>query len=442
MCYKKYYMSIVDYYNKCFKKNLLFVFFILMFLNLILYFGVFMKKVISIAVSSLLLSNISFAQTATGDNSLLQSIQQKIEAKKSGLGSNVQTSSGLSGLGNKTPNKDMSEIAKSVNVMPPANETTITKTTETQTVTKENSQINSVKKPTLKATETRLSSDNNAVNINNKEFCEPVKRKVYKKPIKRVVKKTVVKKKVVNNFEMVKTQNYTPTDFSQKNNWLLSSQVNTTIKDSASHIEVSISDKQGQVIPKEQFNKDFIRVVQFANNFKNVTHEEESMNFNHTSYMFNKVESICSTIFVQYHLKSSAVPTTLVKYISQQGLLRDNIDSSCSQTLPEDLATNVNYSASNNISGLILKDNKLVSSKPVSFNIIFSKDGVIKIPEELFVYAVKKDFSDLTVLEPKNYGHAASGVLFENNLEKGQYILGYSFKEGKKENYFKNITVL
>lgn len=407
-----------------------------------------MKKVISIAVSSLLLSNISFAQTATGDNSLLQSIQQKIEAKKSGLGSNVQTNSGLSGLGNKTPNKDMSEIAKSVNVIPPVNETTITKTTETQTVTKENSQINSGKKTILKTTEPRLNSDNNAVNnnavnINNsKEFCEPVKRKVYKKPIKRVVKKTVVKKKVVNNFEMVKTQNYTPTDFSQKNNWLLSSQVNTTIKDSASHIEVSISDKQGQVIPKEQFNKDFIRVVQFANNFKNVTHEEESMNFNNTSYMFNKVESICSTIFVQYHLKSSAVPTTLVKYISQQGLLLDNIDSSCSQTLPEDLATNVNYSASNNISGLILKDNKLVSSKPVSFNIIFSKDGIIKVPEQLFVYAVKKDFSDLTVLEPKNYGHAASGVLFENNLEKGQYILGYSFKEGKKENYFKNITVL
>lgn len=418
-----------------------------------------MKKVISIAVSSLLLGNISFAQTATADNSLLQSIQQKIDAKKSGLGSHVQTNSGLSGLSNKSSSKDMSEIAKSVNVIPDTVKTTVTKTTET--VVKEDNKVESnkkiIKNSDNKPQTTNVSvvelkpnhdlssanmSTNNVTVASKNEICEPVKPKVHKKPIKKTfVKKTVVKKTVVDNFDMVKTQNYTPVDFSQKNKFILNNQVNASIKENGSHIEVTISDKLGHVIPKEQFNKDFIRVVQISNNFKNVNHQEENMNFSDVSYLFNKVENNCSAIFVQYHLKSSAVPTTLVKYVFHEGTLRDSMDSSCPQSIPEDISTNVNYSVSNNISGLIFKDNKLVATKPVSFNIIFSKDGVTKVPSDLFVYAVKNDFSDLTVFEPKNYGHASSGVLFEQNLEKGHYILGYSFKEGKKEDYFKNINV-
>lgn len=427
-----------------------------------------MKKVISIAVSSLLLSNISFAQTANADNSILQSIQQKIDAKKSGLGSHVQTNSGLSGLSNKSSTKDMSEIAKSVNVAPDTTQTTMTKTTETvikednkssgKTVIKNTDnkvhtttispvdvkEVKEIKEVKEVKSQSNVSFDNTTVKELPKknEICEPVKHTIHKKPVqKAVIKKTVIKKTVVNNFDMVKTQNYTPVDFSQKNKWILNSQVNASIKDNASHIEVTLSDKNGQVIPKEQFNKDFIRVVQISNNFKSINHQEENMNFVDTSYMFNKSENNCSAIFVQYHLKSSAIPTTLVKYISNEGALRDNIDSSCPQAIPEDISTNVNYSVSNNISGLIFKDNKLISSKPVSFNIIFSKDGVTKIPNDLFVYAIKNDFSDLTVFEPKNYGHASSGIAFEQNLAKGQYVLGYSFKEGKKEDYFKNINV-
>ena len=43
-----------------------------------------MKKVLSIAISSLLVGNFAYADTANED--LLVTIQKKIEAKKSGLG--------------------------------------------------------------------------------------------------------------------------------------------------------------------------------------------------------------------------------------------------------------------------------------------------------------------------------------------------------------------
>lgn len=407
-----------------------------------------MKKVISIAVSTLLLGNVALAETTNTDNNLLQSIQQKIDAKKSGLGSNVQTNSGLSGLSNKSANKDINEIAKNVNA------NTVTSTVGANSATPVSitpkSELNNktvakhVETPVENKPEVKTVMVNNSVNATNPENCEPPKPKVVHKKIvkKHVVKKAIPVKKVEpNNFDMVKTQNYTPIDFSEKNKWIQNTQVKSSIKENGSHLEVSISDTNGNVIPKEQFNKDFIRVVQIPQNFNTVNRQEDTMDFLNSSYIFNKEVRNCAAIFVQYHLKSSAVPTTLVKYISKDGSLRDSIDSACKQNTPTDLPTNLNYSDSNNISALLFKNSKLVSSKPVSFNVVFSKDGVVRIPNDLFVFAVKSDLSDLSVLEPKNYGTTASGIAFEQNLEKGHYVLGYSFKEGKTENYFKNINV-
>lgn len=410
-----------------------------------------MKKVISIAVSTLLLGNVALAETTNTDNNLLQSIQQKIDAKKSGLGSNVQTNSGLSGLSNKSANKDINEIAKNVNSNTATSNVSANSTTPVTITSKSEIKNKIVAKPV----ETPVASvenkpevkpvmTNTSVNESNPENCEPPKPKIVHKKIvkKHVVKKAVpVKKVVLNNFDMVKTQNYTPIDFSEKNKWIQNSQVKSSIKENGSHLEVSISDMNGHVIPKEQFNRDFIRVVQISQNFKTVNRQEDNMDFLNSSYIFNKEVRNCAAIFVQYHLKSSAVPTNLVKYVSKDGSLRDSIDSSCKQNTPDDLPTNLNYSDSNNISALLFKNNKLVSSKPVSFNVVFSKDGVVRIPNDLFVYAVKSDLSDLSVLEPKNYGTNSSGIAFEQNLEKGHYVLGYSFKEGKTENYFKNINI-
>lgn len=409
-----------------------------------------MRKVISIAVSTLLLGNVALAETTNTDNNLLQSIQQKIDAKKSGLGSNVQTNSGLSGLSNKSANKDINEIAKNVNSNTASSNVSANSTTPVTITPK--SEINKIVAkpveisagPIENKSEVKPVIVNTSINASNPENCEPTKPKIIHKKIvkKHVVKKTVPVKKVEpNNFDMVKTQNYNPIDFSEKNKWIQNSQVKSSIKENGSHLEVNISDMNGHVIPKEQFNRDFIRVVQISQNFKTINRQEDNMDFLNSSYIFNKEVRNCAAIFVQYHLKSSSVPTNLVKYVSKDGSLSDSIDSSCKQNTPNDLPTNLNYSDSNNISALLFKNNKLVSSKPVSFNVVFSKDGVVRIPNDLFVYAVKSDLSDLSVLEPKNYGNNSSGISFEQNLEKGHYVLGYSFKEGKTENYFKNINV-
>lgn len=379
-----------------------------------------MKKVISIAISTLLLSNVSLADITSADNGLLQSIQQKIDTKKSNLGSNVQTNSGLSGF-----NKD---LVKSVSNEPIASPSKL------------NTEISKVEvKPVVSSTE--LKQSNNLVN-KKEEICEPVKttvKKIIKRPIKKAVK--ITPKPVKNDFDLVKTQNYTPIDFSTNQKWILNNQIKLNIQDNLKVLEVSISDSNGKVIPKEQFNKSFIRVVQISQDFNKLNHQENEMNFSNTSFLFDKTLENCGAIFVQYHLKSSSTPTNLVKYVDQNGLLTNSIDSSCKSQLPQDLSTNLNYSVLNNMSGLFFKNDKLVATKPINFNILFLKNGLSRTPNDLFVYAVKQDFSDLNVLEPQSFGTAASGISYENTLEKGKYILGYSFNEGSTENYFKNINV-
>lgn len=401
-----------------------------------------MKKVISIAVSTLLLGNVSFADTTNTDNGLLQSIQQKIEAKKSNLGSNIQTNSGLSGFNKNNTKEKSNDIDKSVAQVAPLSNDSSAKVEVVKTEVKKVETTTRVETlPNLNNTPVEIKKVETTVK--SSEVCEPVK------PVKKIVKKPVVKKAVnkpvaktvKNDFDMVKTQNYTPVDFSQKSQWISDSQVKLSVFDNLSHIDVSISDTNGQVIPKEQFNKSFIRVVQVSHDFKTVNHQENEMNFKSNSYEFHKEVQHCGAIFVQYHLKGSAIATNLVKYVNKQGQLADTVDSSCKIKNPEELPTSLNYSVSNNMSGLFFKEAKLLSSRPVAFNIVYSKEGITRTPKDLFVYALKSDFSDLKVIEPKSYGNVVSGVIFENTLEKGNYVLGYSFNEGKVENYFKNIQV-
>lgn len=398
-----------------------------------------MKKVISIAISTLFISNFALAETKTIDNNLLQSIQQKIDAKKSGLGADIQTNSGLSGLSNKSINKDMNEIAKNVNV------SNNTSATVNESIGSNHKMDIMITKPYLTEKKSEINNvDNvkkNYIHKDNGDY--PKKKIIHKRLIKKNIVKKIIPNKIVeeNSIEMVKTQSYIPNDFSEKNQWIKSNQIKSSIKNNGSHLEISISDINGKIIPKEQFNKDFIRVVQLSQDFKIVNNQENKMDFLNNSYIFNKEVDNCAAIFVQYHLKYSSIPTTFIKYLSNEGILSDSIDSSCKQTIPNDLSTNINYSETNNISGILFKNNKFVSSKPVTFNIVFSRQGIVKIPNNLFVYAVKFDFSDLSVLEVKNYGHNSNGVLFEQMLEKGNYVLGYSFNEGETENYFKNINV-
>lgn len=390
-----------------------------------------MKKVISIAVSTLLLSNISFADTTNADNGLLQSIQQKIDTKKSNLGSNVQANSGLSGF-NKTPVSNAIEINKE-----------LTKTVEPVTPSlKSNNEIPKVEvNKEVKEVNKELTKPNDSI-VKKEEFCEPKKpivKKIVKKPIKKQVK--VVKKQVKNEFEFSKTQNYIPVDFSSKQNFISKEQVKLNIQDNLNVLDVTISDDNGQVIPKEQFNKSFIRVVQVSQNFNTITHQENEMNFSTTTSLFKKNLENCGAIFVQYELKSSTSPISLVKYVDKNGLLSNNIDNSCVSKLPKDLPTNLNYSASNNLSSLFFKNYKLVANQPIDFSILFLKNGLSRTPKDLFVYILKQDFSDLNVIEPKSFGNAVNGVSFEHTLAKGNYILGYSFNEGATETYFKNLNV-
>lgn len=402
-----------------------------------------MIKVISIAVSTLLLGNIAFADTTNTDNNLLQSIQQKIDTKKSNLGSNVQVNSGLTGI-NKTPAKDTSKDTANTVKNGVVDQVSPSKVDKVEVV---NTGISSTDtKVQVKPVPVEVKELIKPVETLSKkeEICEPVKPVVKKVFKKKIFKKAIVKAStapIKNDFELVKTKNYTPIDFSPKQKWILNSQVKLSIQDKGNNFEVSISDTNGQVIPPEQFTKSFVRVVQISQNFDTIVHQEDEMNFTGNPYSFNKEVKNCAAVFVQYHLNSSAVATNLVQYVDKNGSLSDHIDSSCKQENPEDLPTNLNYSSINNISGLFFKNDKLLSTRPINFNIIFTKNGSTKTPNELFVYSVKPDFSDLRVIEPKTYGNASSGVIFETNLEKGSYILGYTFKEGKVENYFKNIHV-
>lgn len=376
-----------------------------------------MKKVLSIAVSSILLSNLSFAQT---DNNVLKNTQPQVETNRSGLGSDVQGNNGLGSSNAPLSIKDSTTMERKV-------QTETTKLTSTEIVPVEVKKIGKSEK--------------------NMENCEPVHKPV-KKVKKYVAKKKVVKPIIVkksisvsNNYEMRKTQNYVPTDFTNKQKWISSSDVQLSILNKPNQLDISISDTNGQVIPKEQFKNSNLRIVQFSSDLKITNNQTKEMNFQGLPYSFDKKVETCGTVFVQYQLKNAPMPTSLVKHIDSNGLLQDNLDSTCEKNAPKDLPTNLNYSVNNNISGLFFKNHKLLSSRPVAFNIVFSKDGVTRNATDLFVYAVKPDFSDLVVFEPKSYGTAASGTYFENNLNKGDYILGYSFKEGKFESYLKNIQV-
>lgn len=414
-----------------------------------------MIKVISIAVSTLLLGNIALADTTNTDTTLLQSIQQNSDTKKSNLGANVQAKSGLSGL-NKNSVRDNSKPLENLN----SSEVVQVNSSKMDSVNiKANTPVNTpdVKLEVKSDVKSNVNVDKKLVTNVNKdsnktsekpnklnEVCEPVKPTVKKVFKKKVLHKPTTKLSnvpVKNDFELSKTQNYTPIDFSNKQRFILNTQVKLSLQERGNNFEVSISDNNDQVIPKEQFNKSFLRVVQISQNFETITHQENELNFVNTTYNFNKDVKNCAAVFVQYHLNSSAIATNLVKYLDKNGSLTDHIDSSCKQDNPEDLATNINYSVSNNVSGLFFKNNKLLSTRPVNFNIVFSKEGSTRTPNDLFVYTVKSDFSDLRVIEPKTYGNAASGVIFETNLEKGKYILGYTFKENKTEGYLKNIHV-
>lgn len=396
-----------------------------------------MKKVLSIAISSLLVGNFAYAETS--NENLLVTIQKKIEAKKSGLGSDVQTSSGLASINKSKPspvdNKDSNSLSS---VKPVDTVKNDVKVQDVKTVVQ-----NDVSLPVVNSVSSKTNIEKTSISSVNptQEICEPVKPKPVKKVVKKVVKPKVSKAPVKNDFEMYKTKNYTPLDFSEKkNNWMTNQQVKLSISGDDKNINVIISDFNDKAIPAEQLNNNQLRVVQVPHNFSSIFNQTQTLNTN-THYSFNKNVNSCSAVFVQYQLKSNSNPINLVKYLDKSGNWSNSLDSNCEVKIPKDSSTNIDYSSNNNLSGLFLDKTKLVANKAFNFNIIFNKFGVNKVPNDLFVYVISSDLSDFKVINPKYYGNAVSGTYFETFLDKGNYILGYTFNEGNVENYFQNINI-
>lgn len=259
------------------------------------------------------------------------------------------------------------------------------------------------------------------------------------KKSKPVVKNT---KPLKNDFEMYKTKNYTPLDFSEKkNNWMTNQQVKISISGEKNDINVNISDLNDKAISSEQLNNLNLRVVQVPQDFSGIYNQIKLLDSNSINYSFDKKIDSCGAVFVQYQLKSNSTPVNLVKYLDSNGNWTNKLDSSCEVKLPKDSATNVEYSSNNNLSGIFFDKDKFIANKAFNFNIIFNKFGVNKTPTDLFVYAINNDLSDFKVIGVKSYGNAVTGTYFETFLDKGSYVLGYTFNEGKTENYFKNINV-
>lgn len=412
-----------------------------------------MKKILSVAIATLLAGNVALGDNI--QNSLLESIQQKIDNKKSNLGSNIQTNSGLAGFQKNNKDKDSillnNDITKKdISIVENiTSETKLIKKTDSAPLHQEKIQEKQEKVKQTQDVNKNMTPVTKQDDISKEEFCDPLLKKstaLASKPVikkfKKVVKKPIVKKHLVkvptkNNIEMG-NQYYQSPNVIQT---ITPDKVKLSLLDNDSHFELFISDIDGQVIPKEQFSQSFLRFIQVTQDFNIISHEEKEINILNKSYVFNKEVKKCSAIFIQYSLKNNINEHTFVKYINQNGILSDHIDTSCMQKSPEDLPTNLNYSQNNNISGLFFKNNKLLSSQPVVFHIIFTKDGITRTPNDLFVYAIKQDLSDFSVLKPLSYGNGVNGILFEKKFMKGNYLLGYSFKEGKFENYLKNIHV-
>ena len=391
-----------------------------------------MKKVLSLAISALFISNLSMANTTnmlnsdSNDSILMQTIKQKLDAKNSGnsgLGSSVQTSSGLSGIGSK-PNKTTDNPVDKSADKPVVDSPVATSITSEPT----NVVVN---KPTSLSLQT------------NNELCAP-------KPVKKIVHRKIMKKPVSAvkenpDFDMTKSKDYVPVDFSEPakfDNLLKTSQVKLTINGvDDNKINVNISDLNGNIIPADQFNKNSLQVIQIAENFEKLSNQNQVMNFKESSYLFNQEIKKCGVVFVQYQLKSSAEPTNLVKYINHDGEWTNQLDSECKVSLPNNLANSLDYYDENDLSGLFFNSQKIIAGKPILFHLIYNKLGITKIPNNLLVYAMKSDFSDLKVINLKSVGNAVTGTNFETILENGNYIFGYSFNEGKPNNYYRNVNV-
>ncbi len=153
-----------------------------------------MKKVLSIAISSLLVGNLAYADTS--NENLLVTIQKKIEAKKSGLGSDVQTSSGLASI-----NKPK-QIDKEVTSL---NTTKVVENNQADAKIKDNKPLTSSTE-VINSSVAKTSTDKPVVLSSNiistPENCEPTKPKVVKKVVKKITKPKVAKTPVKNDFEI------------------------------------------------------------------------------------------------------------------------------------------------------------------------------------------------------------------------------------------------
>lgn len=250
-----------------------------------------MKKVLSIAISSLLVGNFAYADTPNED--LLVTIQKKIEARKSGLGSDVQTSSGLASVNKpKAVTTEIKDSSSTVNL--PVKNVSSDKKEEVLTADKKEIKIeNNKSSPVLVKNNIEKSVNdiplNTVVKPNTPENCETPKVKVVKHTVKKskpVVKNT---KPLKNDFEMYKTKNYTPLDFSEKkNNWMTNQQVKISISGEKNDINVNISDLNDKAISSEQLNNLNLRVVQVPQDFSGIYNQIKLLDSNSINYSFDK----------------------------------------------------------------------------------------------------------------------------------------------------------
>lgn len=448
-----------------------------------------MKKLISIAISALFMSNISIANA---ENSLFQDIQAKVEAKKKTQGENtvekINDNSGLTNTAtkvaqtnttitnplsinnkptNNTLSKDILEIKKSNDnnqeVKINSNNSTIVKPTLNSglasTVSPDIADIKpEIKKneiPTMPEMKKEVDSVNQLGEVVKESKHEvkkeiTVPKKLTKKPIKKAkaVKKPIVKSNDVkkeinkNEIDLPKTKASDDEYLMNQSKYILAQNVDLDFKDLNSKITVSLKDSKGNIIPENQFKNNTIKLLTLSSDLKTIATQENEINVENNEYEFKKEINTCAAYFIQYELKSSAEPNNLVKYIDSTGKWTNNFDSKCNtENVNLDNGTDVDYSLDNNLSGLILSSDKLNYNQPIKFNVVYSKFGRNRYPKNLTVFALKTDFSEIKLINPKQIGNAVSGATYETYLNKGNYILGYTFTEGRKEIYLQTINV-